>query len=221
MYCRKCGTQIEDTALFCSNCGERLSSTGTSVQNQPKKNMKKVSFLLRAIVGVVLLVILIVYLIGGVGYKRTLNNYFKAHENNDADLMYNSVVAQYWIDYVEEGFGDPYAMEYIQDSLEYRIDGWDCGDNIKITYKIKDKRRATKEQLEDLEENIYDWYAYYVYDRDEFSITDAYVLDIDFTVKGDEGTEDFSYPDGLLIIKENGRWRIPRGTISCSFYDNQ
>ena len=220
MYCGKCGTQIDDTALFCTNCGERTVITETSTQTQSKAGTKKFVLPLGIVAGVVLIVVLIVSLIGGGGYKKTLDNYYKAHENNDTDLMYNSVVAQYWIDYTNEGWGNS-AYESIQDSIEDRIDEWDCGDDIKITYEIQNERRATKEQLEDLEDNIYDWYAYYVYDRDEFSITDAYVLDIDFTVKGDEGTESFHYPDGLLIIKENGKWRIPRGSISCSFYDNQ
>ena len=198
MYCGKCGTQIDDNAMFCSNCGERTVITNTSTQKQPKVGAKKFALPLGIVAGVVLIIVLIVSLIGGSGYKRTLDNYYKAHENNDADLMYNSVVAQYWIDYTNEGWGNS-AYESIQDSIEDRIDEWDCGDEIKITYEVQNERRATKEQLEDLEDNIYDWYAYYVYDRDEFSITDAYVLDIDFTVKGDEGTESFHYPDGLLI----------------------
>ena len=178
-----------------------------------KVNAKKIVL---SIASAVLIGVLVVSLLGG-GYKKTLNNYYKAHEKNDADLMYSSVVAQYWIDYMNEYWGNR-ALESIQNSIEREIDDWDCGSNIKITYKITNKRRATKEQLEDLEDNIYDWYARYVYEKDKFSITDAYVLDIDFTVKGDEGTKKFHYPDGFLIIKENGKWRIPRGPISSSFY---
>jgi len=219
MYCGKCGAQIDDNALFCSNCGERTIITDTSTPKQPKVGAKKFVLPLGIVAGVVLIVVLIVSLIGGGGYKKTLDNYYKAHENNDADLMYNSVVAQYWIDYTNEGWGNS-AYESIQDSIEDRIDEWDCGNIIKITYEIQNERRATKEQLKDLEEDLWDTYAHYVYKRADFSITDAYILDIDFTVKGDEDVESFSYPDGLLIIKENGKWRIPRGAISCSFYEN-
>lgn len=220
MFCGKCGTQIDEDGTFCPNCGERTVIADINTQKQPKRSPKKFALPLGLVAGVVLIVVIIVSLIGGGGYKKTLDNYYKAHEKNDADLMYNSVIAQYWIDYTNEGWGNS-AFETIQDSIEDNIDDWDCGHNIKISYKIVNERRATKEQLKDLEDNIYDWYAYYVYERDEFSITDAYVLDIDFTVKGDEGTESFHYPDGLLVIKENGKWRIPRGSIGSSFYDNQ
>lgn len=220
MYCGKCGTQIEDNALFCLNCGERTVNTDANKNKQSKVTTKKSALTLAVVAGVVFIVVLFVSLNSGGGYKKTLDNYYKAHENNDADLMYNSVVAQYWIDYTNEGWSGS-AYETINDSIVERIYEWDCGDDIKITYEIENERRANKEELEGLEDNIYDWYAYYVYDRDEFSITDAYVLDIDFIVKGNEGIESFHYPDGLLIIKENGKWRIPRGSISCSFYDNQ
>ena len=200
--------------LKCINTCETLNN---SLQTLVKVNAKKIML---SIASLVLIGVLIALSFGGGGYKKTLDNYYKAHEKNDADLMYSSVVAQYWIDYTNKAWGNS-AFESIQDSIEDNIDDWDCGSNIKITYEITNKRRATKEQLEDIEDNIYDWYAYYVYERDKFSITDAYVLDINFTVKGDEGKANFHYPNGVLIIKENGKWRIPRGHISNSFYDNQ
>ena len=182
-----------------------------------KRNKK---IIIPVIIGSIALVIVIVTVLSANnGYKKLLNNYYKAYESRDADLMYSSVVAQYWIDYMNKGFGDS-AYESIQDSMERELDQWNCGEDIDITYEIKNERRATKEQLEDLEDNIYNWYAYYVYDRDEFSIADAYVLDIAFTVKGDQKTRDLEYSDGLLVIKENGKWRIPRGSLSNSFYKN-
>ncbi|MBE6665992.1 MAG: hypothetical protein E7603_07225 [Ruminococcaceae bacterium] len=214
MFCEKCDTQVEDNALSCHNYEEKNSNN--DLQIPVKVNAKKIVL---SIASMVLIGVLVVSLFGGGGYKKTLDNYYKAHEKNDADLMYSSVVTQYWIDYTNEAWSNS-AFESIQDSIENEIDDWGCGSNIKITYEITNERRATREQLEDLEDNIYDWYAYYVYERDEFSITDAYVLDIDFIVKGDKGTKNFYYPDGFLIIKENGKWRIPRGHISNSFYDN-
>ena len=223
MFCGNCGTEVKNGTMFCPNCGGQISDVFLTLKQNSNRDSKAKKIAISASIGsaILILTILIVSLVvGNGGYIKTLNNYYKAHENNDADLMYSSVIAQYWIDYTNEAWGNS-AFESIQDSIKDRIDDWDCGDNIKITYEVENERRATKKQLEGLEDNIYDWYAYYVYKRDEFSITDAYVLDINFTVKGDKGTENFHYSDGLLVIKENGKWRIPRGSISCSFYDNQ
>lgn len=219
MVFKKCRKQTEDNTLFRPNGSERTVNTGNRTKKQLKINFKKFSLRQAIVAGTVLLVILFVSLNGGGGYKTTLRNYYKAHEKNDADLMYKSVIAQYWIDYYNEAWEN--ALDRIQGDIKGRIDGWNCGDDIKITYKIQNERRATKEQLEELEENIYDWYAHQVYDRDDFSIKDAYVLDIDITVKGDDGTKRFHYPDGFLLVKEKGKWKISEGSISCSFYDNQ
>lgn len=220
MYCGKCGTQVENTALFCPNCGERLEIEDVIVPMQSVVRRKKHGLMFGIAVSSFLAVILAILLLSGRGYKGTIDDYFEAHENKDADLMYNSVVAQYWIDSMNEDWGNS-AYEMIETSIEDKIRDWDCGDNIEITYEILEEKRASKKELEDLEENIYDWHAYYVYDREDFSISDAYVLEIEFTVEGDEGTGTFYFTDGFLIIKENGEWRVPRGAINCSFYNNQ
>ena len=228
MYCEKCGTQLVDNNLHCPNCDQQTTRIDTQVQNTTKGQNNKIFKSIVIVIVLALVVTLLVNILGNRGYKKTLNNYYKAHEypeyyktrdNPGADLLYNSVFAQYWIDLADSELGGAYdrSAEHIRVNLRE----WECGfNNIKITYKINGEKRATKKQLEELEEDIYHTYAYYVYDRDDFQITDAYVLDIDFTVKGDKDKKTFYYPHGLLIIKENGEWRIPRGRINCSFYDS-
>ena len=170
---------------------------------------------------VVALIFGISHTVSNWGYRGVVNNLFKSIENRDADRMYSRVMAKYWIDYVEaDGDGDE-GIEWAEDYIEDFYDDVDCGNKVKITYEIRDKRRATKNELEGLEKNIYNWTAYYVRDRDEFSISDAYALDIVFTVHGNERTEEFSFNDELLVIKENGKWRKAGGWIKCSFYTNQ
>ena len=223
MFCEKCGTQIEDNALFCTNCGEKISNDGLPMQPEVKGKTKLLP--IAVIAGLVLIVVLVVSLAGGSrynginGYQKTVDNYFKAYETKDANLMHSSVIAQYWIDYADS-WGANEAFEAFQRNIESDIKAWGCGSDIKITYKIVNERRATKEELEELESEIYAEYARYVYERGEFAITDAYAVDIDFTVTGDKGTGSFRHPE-LLIVQENGNWRIHRGSISSSFYDNR
>lgn len=154
-------------------------------------------------------------------YEKVVSDYFKALENKDADLMYSSVTAKYWIDSFNKGFGDS-AYETIQEDIDDFVDSCGCGDNIKIKYEIKGETKASTEELQELEDVIYDWYACYAFEsRSDFSITEAYLLDIEFTVIGEQDTvASYNYPGGFLVIKENGEWRVPRGHISCSFYSN-
>lgn len=41
MYCRKCGVKVEDDAVFCPNCGEKLNGDGGNAQAAPAKTDKK------------------------------------------------------------------------------------------------------------------------------------------------------------------------------------
>lgn len=247
MFCGKCGNQINSNERFCSRCGSMVSTSnepGINIsttnfkntvpenqgfqKNAPLKNKRANNKTIGIIASICLLLVFSIILtvvissIGGSGYKKTLNNYFKAIEKNDADLMYSSVVAKYWIEYIEKGSGESYAYEFIQESIDDDLDNYEhLGDNLHITYKITEEKHASKVELEDLKDNIYDWYAYFIYDdMSEMKITDAYLVYVDFTVSGKNGSEDFNYPDGLLLIKENGKWKITRGYLDNSFYEN-
>lgn len=227
MFCEKCGTKLEATDMYCPKCGNKVSVPKTDMAymytggNALSRVIGNKKILIPAAVAVLaVVIILIVFVFGGGGYKKTVDNFYKAHEKNAPSLMASSVLAQYWLDYCDKGWGED-PLESAQGVIDRDLRDWGCGDNVKIMYEIKGERRATKDDLQALESNIYSWYAYYVYDRDEFSISDAYVLDISFTVVGDNGADNFYYPDGLLVIKENGKWRVTMGSINCSFYDNQ
>lgn len=226
MFCEKCGTKLEAGDVYCPKCGNKVSDSKTHMTymhtggNALSRVIGNKKILISAAVLAVVIIILIVFVFGGGGYKKTIDNFYKAHEKNDPSLMVSSVLAQYWLDYCDEGWGQE-PLESAQSVIDGDLRDWGCGDNVKIKYEIKGERRASKDDLQALESNIYSWYAYYVYDRDEFSISDAYVLDISFTVVGENGTDNFYYPDGLLVIKENGKWRVTMGSINCSFYDNQ
>ena len=39
MYCRKCGSQIEDSAKVCSDCGEKQRTVNSTVQNASKSRL--------------------------------------------------------------------------------------------------------------------------------------------------------------------------------------
>lgn len=44
MFCRKCGTENEDQAVFCKECGARLV-LGPSLESQIKKLLKRIASL--------------------------------------------------------------------------------------------------------------------------------------------------------------------------------
>lgn len=164
--------------------------------------------------------VLIIFFSPNRGYEKTLDRYFSAHEKQNANLLYSKVYADYWIDYTNEAWGDGVALDWIEESIFENLDNWDCGENVKISYKIKNKIRATKPELKELENCIIDEYIDYVGNKGSYKISAAYLLDVRVTIKNGSEKNEFYYPDGLLVIKENGKWKLTRGYISCSFLEN-
>ena len=225
-YCGKCGTSIPDSVGFCPECGEKcLPSVGSNDNTQqtfykpPKKFNKKLIYPILAVIAVIIIVVII---ISGGGYKGVVKDYFSAIEKNNAKQML-AIAPEYWKDYqyADGTWSEDELIDEMYDFIENAYDRYDCGENIKITYEITSEYKPTKDEIESLEYVMYDWYAYYVYDKDDFKITDARLLHINVSVEGEDGKESFYYPDGFLVFKENGEWKILFGDVSTSWYSNQ
>ncbi|MBQ8497701.1 MAG: hypothetical protein IJ489_09650 [Clostridia bacterium] len=169
---------------------------------------------------IAIITVITVFLFSANSYKKTIDHFFKAYEKNDPDILYNDVIADYWINYMNIGWGEGVAYESLEDSIEDNLDDWGLGNNIKITYEIKDKIKASDKEVKELEMYIIDNYVDYVGNEDNYSISAAYLLDVHFVVEAKGNTTKQYYPDGLLVIKENGKWKITRGHLSCSFPDD-
>lgn len=226
MYCGNCGTEVKNGTAFCPNCGEQIVSEYVIKNSKNKENKKLISRkFLKTIIPIVVVGIIavaaIVLIHNNNGYEKVIEDFYKAVETEDAQLM-KTTLAQYWIDYqIADYDTDEYLNEDIEDIIVDVIDECDCGDNIEIlSCTVTGEKKATKEDLISLKDNIYDWYAYYVYDENEFnsSIKDACVVNVRVKVKGDEGANGFT--SKMLLIKENGKWKITIGGLDNSFYSN-
>lgn len=221
-YCKQCGSPLEENEIFCPNCGSQVNVQPVVLpvkRNRSVKVMVGVSVACVLLVAAVVAIVLVAKSVGG-GYKQAVDDYFTAIETHDAELM-RDVTSDYWVEYRLADYDtDEYLMEDFEDIIDEAVYDFDCGEDIKIDYEIQSKTRATQSDLEDLEEDIYDNFAYYVYEEGELKITDAYVLDIELSIEGEEGSDTFYFPEGFLVIKENGDWTVPRGLIDTDFYSN-
>lgn len=194
---------------------------GTQIPAKSGRVKKIIIFLpIAVIVSAVAIITVVALIIGNQGYEKTLDKFYEAIETQDAELM-RSTLAQYWIDYqIADYDTDEYLESDIEDIIEDYIDLFDCGRYIEITYSVTGEKDASDSELEELKANIYDWYAYYVYDESEFysTITDAKVVTVTFEVDGNEDTDTFV--SRVLLIKENGEWKISAGGLDNSFYSN-
>ena len=239
MFCQRCGSEIKNDVSFCPRCGAKVSGTSGKAGGKAKtaKLPKgKIRFLIIGIIAAVAVASVSAIIIASVSssksnggdtskkeeFKELLDDYFDAIKNEDVDLMLNSVLADYWVESYSYDFDRSFTEEVIEEKLENLRDRFDhLGDNLTIKYKVTEKKRASKEELEDLKENIFDWYASEIYDDiSELKITDACVINVEYTVTGDNGSEKYEFSNPKLIVKENGKWRLTLGYLSNSFYEN-
>lgn len=87
MYCYKCGKEVNDGAIYCSNCGTNISldiiskSSKSDSSSSSKQTLRLIAFILAllsliitAIVGVILIIISIVYKLSGDSIDPTIYN---------------------------------------------------------------------------------------------------------------------------------------------------
>lgn len=240
MYCHNCNVKLEPEAIYCPLCGRKtspdeslniISKMSCVFQTLSKKihnfftpifSSKRGRAVFYTIAGGLILLALIGIFTGNGGYKTVVDKYFEAIEEDDAAALM-TLKPQFLIDY--DLADDTFTMreqrqmmgEYIDECLE----DWDCGENITVRYTIDDAYKPTAEQLDELENVIFDWYAYYVYDREDFNISDARLLQISVSVSGENGSDEYYYPDGFLVIKENGKWKCLFCDVNTSWFSNQ
>lgn len=221
MYCGKCGTEITDGVTYCPNCGQPINTrtqAGQTVQQSNKSKVRKI--LVPTAILVAIIVIVSVFVATGKGsYKKTLDNCYKAIETQDIKLM-KSVLAQYFLDYQLAGRDEDDLEGDIAELIDDDRSEYECGDNTKITYSILREKDADDSELEELKADLYNWFAYYVYDRDDFyrSVTAAKIVTVRLRVVCDEDSNIFT--SQLILIREKGKWKIAIGGPDTSFFRN-
>lgn len=229
-FCEFCGAQMEDNASVCPGCNatpsganatvnttgvNNASVTGnvennnanigtvdsavssTATASAPNKN-KIVPMIIAGFAALVFLSI-VVSVLGG-GFKKPLDNFAKGFNKEDAKYLmkaYPELYSEEFEDYLGNDFED-----FLEDSLESSIDRLEdkYGKNIKVKYKVLDKEKMDKDDLEDLEDEIED-------DLDEsVKISKGYELEVEFTVKGKKKAR--TKEIDVNVIKMDGKWVI-------------
>ena len=143
----------------------------------------------------------------GSSYEMALDKYFKAIEEGDGEMIKNCMPL-YQIEYMEKQRGDDFDIdEYYEkmgdQMLEYLEH--DYGDNIKITYKIKEDVKFKSEKLDDIEDDIEDKYDV------DVDVSAAYKLKVKMTIKGDEDDDVDNIT--MTVSKIDGKWYITDGGL--------
>jgi len=153
-----------------------------------------------------------VVLIGGVAiasantYKAPIENYFESIEQGNGKKLQKaygkavvSAMDDEFEDFYEDGEYDDIddVFDEMAEAFKEDIEG-DYGKKTKITYKITDKDKLDKDDLNDYKDTFKD-----SFDK-KLKVTKGYEVDVKVTCKGkdDKGTEKLK----LQVLKVNGKW---------------
>lgn len=211
-FCGVCGTQAEDSANVCGNCGNAFNDQAENTKTAPipgadavKDKIKslKTDGLMKkgiiAIAAVVVGIIIISSISSSAGYKGTVKKVINAFEKNDVEKLCSYASG---LNYYDEDEIDEYE-ENFEDRISDRLDDYEdeVGDNIKIKYeitKVKDIEDRKKEKfLEEFED----------FDGYPKKIGDIKEIQMKLTVKGSDDEETYKVKD-FYVIKENGKWKV-------------
>lgn len=214
MFCRKCGTEINDTEKFCPKCGTEVvvqqsapsqgftmdncfnGSTVNELQPQKKFPVLAVSVIAGGAVLVIGLIVLVASLVFSKGYEKPISNMMKAIEKQDVKLML-SVFPDEFYEYAEDEMDRDYddMKDEMEDLLADMEDEY-LGD-IKIKYEIEDVTDMRNRAIHNIEDLI----------DGDLEIKKGKVVELDVDIYVD-GKREESETMEFNVIKVGFKWYI-------------
>jgi|GEM_PF-2895758 len=175
-----------------SSASENLSAE----KNNVSKRMKL------AVTGILILIIIAlligVALLHTPAYEKPIQSYTEAIENSDFHKLVNAYPS--YIQSELKNIAAQFATEedYIKLLSETLKDSY--GNEIKLTYHVKDKTKLSKDELKEMEVDITSYY------NEKIEIKNGYTLIIDFMIQGENSshTEELNFN----VIKIDSNWYL-------------
>lgn len=205
--CEKCGAEMEDTAVDCPNCSKvevkaeapkkeevkveaKKAEVKTEKTSNPS-NKKNLFIAIGAIAAVVIILIAILASVLGGGYEAPIKNMFKGMQKADLKTYLKAYPEFMGIsDYVDQD-----DMDEMLESLEKEY-----GKNIKISYKVLDKEKIEKDNLEKVQKKIENYYD------EKVKVTAGYKVEVKSTIKGKDDSE--TDTSTMKVYKIDGKWYL-------------
>lgn len=202
-FCGNCGAGMEDDARVCGNCGTLLEGAGVVAAPSAKKRF--MSIVIVAIVAVVaVLAVCLLSAFGVIGYKKAVKNYVDVKYKWEYSDERIAALApkEYW-DYLEDADGTEVddVIDTLEDSADYWIDLYEdeYGDDLRVSYKIKDKDEITDGKLKKIARALHD-----KYDIKKSSVKKGFDIELEIAFKGSEDEDEDE--DEFAVIKIDDKW---------------
>lgn len=234
MFCKNCGTEVQEGVSFCANCGTPVTAEApvAAAPEAPAAAPKSVnSNLIRLIAlaaAAVILIVGFVAILGGNSAKAVAKKYVKAQIEGDVKAAYGLMVGKMQ-KYVEEEVFDEYEDEMF-DAMEEQCEEYDIkakinnfnqyysaakkvnaaqmkeqyGKNYKVTIEIRDIENMRSSELEEIQEGYEDE------DLEDYvkarKIKKGKIVTVKIIIDGKEDTQ--AYDKEIYVVKYGGQWKV-------------
>ncbi len=214
-FCANCGAPMDEEDRVCGQCGTPVAgapapSAGTKKGGTVGKAAGNNSLIIKLAIGIAALVVVIIVavnLVGSMtGYKSTLNKMTKALKDYDVDTIesLSSSITDEMLSWYGDDLYDYYDewMSDVLDEFEENV-----GEIKKISYEITDATEMTERRLENLKDELTEYY-----NMDTRDIKEIVEVDLQLIVKGEDKSAAYNVRD-LRLVKEDGGWKINFHTV--------
>lgn len=130
-------------------------------------------------------------------YEQPVESYLKAIQNGSGSEFKKSA-GKDQVAHIEEYYSEDYFDEYAKQLKEEAEDQY--GENLRITYKVKNKEKVDEEDLKHYERD-------YESDYDvDITMSEGYELETNVKMKGDDDSEEDDMT--FIVVKIDGKWVI-------------
>lgn len=209
-FCMQCGAQMNDSDSICTSCGANQNDSSPAFTAEPmletEKKKSSNAVLIAAAALIVVVALLLLKMLFGGSYKQPIDNMCKALETGKGKYLLKCV-PEFMI---EDEFEDMKKSEIIDELDEEAEDSLkllekSMGDDVKVSYKIKDKDKIDKDDLKDKKK-----YLEKKYDA-KIKVQKGYEIEAKLSIEGDD--KSISDTVDIEVYKINGKWCILDGNI--------
>ncbi|RHV71499.1 MULTISPECIES: zinc ribbon domain-containing protein [Clostridia] len=219
MFCKNCGNELENNAMFCGKCGTpvrqdtkgspfntEINSMTGAVKNKGKKKLWK------AIIAIV--VVIGVFLVGShvydikFGYKKVIKQYINGTEKMDWKVLSDLWIDEYYevlSEDISDGKTDPDEFRSSEHTNKKKVLAeFENIDDCSVDVIIDDENTGDREDINEVEDS-YENYGL------EINIKRMVKVDVhtDITYETVDGeTHEKDYDETIYIAQIDGEWRL-------------
>lgn len=211
MYCTNCGTEINDSATLCKNCGFSTDNSPESKQSSPvlttsdiptKKPKRKI--IISAIIAAALIVAI------GAGammkiplskddiIKKTAETYFKAVGTNDYALMWDTTFPEDIEKEIKNKYGNQKPPKMLDPSVYRKV----------VAFEVLKTTPLNANAVEEGEDLLNKHFSWLMSEKisNKIDVTEAYGLNVKISFQTDGNSETDIQDTNCVVYKANGDW---------------